>query len=327
MFDAAAFVKAMDESENIVIAGHVSPDGDAVGACFAMALFAAARGKAPAVLLGAYPPAYDYLEGKAFVRQGDWSDVPCDLFIALDCGAKDRLGEAVAVFDRAKRTVNIDHHASNNSFADMNAVDIGKSSASELLYTILREVSDEALSVQIASALFAGIAFDTGGFRHSSTKPETFEAAAALVRMGADAAAIQRKMLYTHSIGAARVFGLALGRMQISEKAPVAYTAVTAADLAAACAVSHDLEGIVDHILDTEGAEAAIFLSERAGGVCKISLRSRGLDMNKIAAKFGGGGHRKAAGAAVNGTADEVLARILAACEEEWLAYQREETL
>ena len=322
MFDVSAFLAAIDKYENIVIAGHVSPDGDAVGACFAMALFAAARGKKPAVLLGAYPDSYNCLAGHEFLWQGSWDDVPCELFIALDCGGKDRLGAAVSVFDRAALTVNIDHHQSNDGFANLNAVDIHKSSASELLYTILREIAPTGLDMHIASALFAGIAFDTGGFRHSSTRPETFEAAATLMRMGTNAAEIQRQILYTHSVNAAQIFGIALQHMQISSNAPIAYTMITKEEMEAAGAASHDLDGIVDHVLDTEGAKAAILLSEREGGVCKISLRSRELDMNAIAAKFGGGGHRKAAGAAINGAPKEALAQVLAECEKEWKTYE-----
>ena len=319
MFDAEAFLAAIDQYEHIVIAGHVSPDGDAVGACFAMALFVRSRGKIPVVLLGAYPPYYDCLRGREFVWQGDWSDVPCEMFIALDCGGKERLAAALPVFERAKLTVNIDHHQSNDGYGDMNAVDAGCSSACELLYGILREAG--ALDTEMGEALFAGIACDTGGFRHASAHASTFEAAAALMRLGVNGSKIQRHMLYTHSQAATRILAAALGAAQFAENAPVAYVSLTLADMECACAASFDLDGIVDRLLDIEGAAAAVLVSERAGGVCKISLRSRGLDMNEIASGFGGGGHRRAAGAAVCGAAEAVTTQVILACEREWAAY------
>jgi len=316
MFDTTLFLQYIDEYENIVIAGHVYPDGDAVGACFAMALFAASRGKKPVVLLGSYAPQYDCLRGQEFLWQGDWADAPCDLFIALDCGGKDRLGTAQTVFDRAEMTVNIDHHASNDGFAMLNCVDIRKSSASELLYTLLRDMAP--LDAEMAAALFAGIVFDTGGFRHSSATADTFAATAALLQQGIDAPTLQRKVLYTHTLPATRIFSTALAKAHFSAVAPIVCTAVTHTDMEAAGAKPHDLEGIVDYLLDIEGASVSIFVSERAENMCKISLRSRILDVNAIASQFGGGGHKKAAGASIAGTAAEALAQIVAACEEGW---------
>ena len=319
MLTADALISAVDRYTHIVIAGHVNPDGDAVGACFAMALFAAQRGKQPRILLGTYPPQYDVLRGGEFLWPGDWNDIPCELFIALDCGGVSRLGDAVPVFDRAACTINIDHHASNNGFAVHNAVDVGKSSTSELLYTLLQ---NEPLSVDMAAALFAGISFDTGGFRHPSATAETFEAVAALLRVGINASDIQRRMLYTHSMPATRIFSAALGKAAFSPNAPIVYAALTHADMDAAGALPLHLEGIVEHLLDIDGACASILVSEREKGVCKVSLRSRGLNMNTIAAGFGGGGHINAAGATIPGTADEALALILTACEEGWKAYE-----
>jgi len=320
MFDTTAFLRAIDMHENIVIAGHVNPDGDAVGACFAMALFAASRGKKPVLLLGTYAPQYDCLRGREFLWRGNWADVPCDLFIALDCGGKDRLGAAQSIFDRADMTVNIDHHASNDGFAMLNCVDIHKSSASELLYTILRGMAP--VDTEMASALFAGIVFDTGGFRHSSATADTFTVTAELLRLGIDASTLQRKVIYTHSVPATRIFSTALAKARFSANAPIVYTALTHVDMDAAGAKPHDLERIVDYLLDIEGAAVSILVSEREGNICKISLRSRKLNVNAIAAQFGGGGHQKAAGASIVGTADEALTAILAACEEGWKTYE-----
>jgi len=319
MFDATAFYEALRRYDHIVIAGHVNPDGDSVGACLAMALFCAALGKKPTVLLEAYPPQYDVVDGREFIRQGEWYDVPCDMFIALDCGGKDRLDRAIPVFDRAALTVNIDHHKSNPGFAMMNAVDRKKSSASELLYTILQPLAP--MDVHVASALMAGVVFDTGGFRHPSTSPETHEIAAALMRLGANASVIRQKMLHTHTMPATKIFSTALAHTAFSAVAPIVYTFLTLADMENADAMPHDLDGIVEHILDVDGAEAAILVSERGGGLCKISLRSRGLDMHTIAARFGGGGHKNAAGASAAGTAETVLATVCAECEKDWGKY------
>ena len=319
--DASALFAAMQTSEHIAVLGHGNPDGDAMGACCAVALAAAGMGKQPYILLENIPAQYDgLLAGERFVIRGAWDDVPCDLCIALDCGDAARLGRALPVFTRAPKTVNIDHHKSNTRFAALNIVAPDVSSTCELVYTLLR--GRITLDADIASALFLGLATDTGGFRHASATPEAFETAAALVRLGADAPLLQCRAMYEHSAAKARMLGVALSHMTQSAAAPIVSARVTLAEMAANGAETYDLDDIVEYLLNTVGAEVSVFVSERADGTCKASLRSHSMDVSAVAVRFGGGGHMNAAGASLPCGLDEACARVLAACEEKWRAYE-----
>lgn len=293
----------------IYIAGHTSPDGDAIGSCFGFALAMARLGKKPVILLEDYSEKFNVLEGREYVYTGDYSILKPDIFFALDSASKERLGKAADVFDRAEKTYNIDHHISNTQYAQCNIVNGAASSASEVVYELVSGISD--VDVSIATALYTGILTDTGGFKHNCTSKRTHEIAGKLVEIGVDTPAIHSKFLMEHTFTQAKIFARAIDKMQLENK--IAYTCITKEDMQQTGAYPKDLEGIVAYLLNTQGAEVSLLASERDDNVVKLSFRSNRVDVNAVAALFGGGGHILAAGASAEGNIDEIVKKAL--CE------------
>lgn len=167
------------QAKTIQIAGHTNPDGDAIGACLAFGLALEKAGKDVTVLLEHYAPKYDVIPGKHLVKE---AAAKADLFLALDCGDKGRLGAAADWFHQADVTINIDHHSSNTYYGQYNYVEGASSSTSEIVYGFLE--GNYPVDQDMAAGLYAGLIYDTGGFRHSSTSPNTMRVAGALMETG-----------------------------------------------------------------------------------------------------------------------------------------------
>lgn len=302
--------ETLNKGDSAVIAGHISPDGDAVSSVFAFSMAIARKGVTPIILLEEYADRFNYLKGAEYLYKGDYDALSPKYFFALDCGDKERLGAAAKVFDRADVTYNIDHHISNTLFADFNIVNPKASSASEVVYEIIKDKCD--ITSDIADAIYSGIVFDTSGFKHNSTSCRTHEIAGKLVEMGVDTAFIHSKILYEHTLSQVKVMGCAINNFKLI--GDIACSTVTKAELDACGAKSGDTEGIVEYLLNIDGVGVSALLTEREGGKVKISLRSKKCNVNKVAASFGGGGHILAAGASsalpIDKTAELLVARI-----------------
>lgn len=302
-----SILKDIENIQTIYIAGHVNPDGDAIGSCFGFALAMARLGKTPVILLDSYSEKFNILKGREYVYKGDYSELNPEIFFALDCGDMDRLGEAKAVFEKAENTYNIDHHISNTYYAQNNIVNGDASSASEVIYELINGFTD--MDRDIAAALYTGILTDTGGFKHSCTSERTHEIAGRLVSEGADTVRLHSRFMYEHTLTEAKIFAVAIDKMKLEDH--IAYTFLTKADKDSVGADSKDLDGIVAYLLNTESAELALFASERDNGIVKLSFRSNEIDVNEVARQFGGGGHKLASGASVKGEIKEVMAQAL----------------
>ncbi len=289
--------------KKIYISGHTNPDGDCIGSVFGFALAMAQLGKTPVILIEDYAEKFNILEGKQYVYKGSYDGFMPEAMFSIDCAEKQRLGMAADVFDRAKRTFNIDHHISNTCFGDVNIVNGGASSACEVVYEIIKEFVN--IDKDIASALYTGILTDTGGFRHNSTSERTHQIAGKLVSAGVDTPHIHTEILMGHTLTDVKIFVRAIGRMKLENN--VAYTFVTKKDMAECGAQPKNLESIVGYLLNTEGAEAAVFASERDENTVKLSFRSKAVNVNEIASLYGGGGHMLAAGASAKGDMNNIL--------------------
>lgn len=293
--------------ETIVISGHTNPDGDAVGATFAFAQAMKAMGKKPIILLEKYADKLNYIKGGEYVYRGNYDELNPEIFFALDCGDKSRLGEAEAVFERAKLTYNIDHHISNTNYGDINIVNGFASSASEIVYEILKDIC--AIDKDMAVAMYSGIIFDTGGFKHSSTSKRTHQIAGELLELGVDSADIHSKILYEHTLPQVKVFSKALDNMSIEDG--IAYTTLSVEEIDNCNAEFSDLDGIVEYLLNIAGIDVSVLITQRSSDMVKISLRANSTDVNYVASKFGGGGHKLAAGASYSGTLQETIKLVL----------------
>ena len=304
-------------SEVIAIAGHVSPDGDAVASCIALATGIKKLGKTPVVLLESYPGRYTFLGLHEFVKFDGHENIAPDLFICCDCGTKGRMGQAEAVFDECENTVVIDHHIINNGYGKINLVRANASSTCEIVFDLIEFMG--LMDKNIATALYTGIIFDTGGLRFNSTSPETMRKVAALMEYGVPFTEVFTRTMLIHSIEEVKIFSTVVGKIEFFKNLPIVYSTVTLAEMKAANAHKEDLEGIVEYMLNTKGAEVAVFIYQTGENTAKASFRSIEFDVNKIASNWDGGGHVNAAGAAVNLPLNEAVVEVM-----EYLAHRYE---
>jgi phosphoesterase RecJ-like protein len=232
-----------------------------------------------------------------------------DLFISLDCADVNRLGFSKVLFEKAKKTFCVDHHISNGGFADDSYIVPETSSTAELVFNLM---DLENIDSEIAEYLYLGIVHDTGVFQYSSTSPRTMEIAAELMRKGIRANAIIDKTYYEKTYVQNKLLGMALSKsvLLLDGKCIVSYITKDVMDEYGA--KPKDLEGIVSQLRVTEGVEVAVFMYELAPNEFKISLRASGdVNVSKVAETFGGGGHVKAAGLNMSGSALEIVAQLM----------------
>ena len=288
--------KELEGVRSVAIAGHIRPDGDAIGSC--LGLYHYLKKNYPeieaAVYLEKIPRAYHIIPGVDEVRHEIPQEIDCDLFFCLDCADEFRLGDAGAFRKQAKRTICIDHHISNSGFGDVDYIVPDASSTSELVVRILEE---EKIPFEAAEALYMGIVHDTGVFRHSCTSPETMEMAARLMRRGIDGSKIINATYYDKSYYQRLIHGKALMESTLLEDGKVIFSFVRRKEMDFFDVETSDLDGIVETLVGTYGVEVAIFLYETEPDMNKVSMRSKSLvDVSRVAQQFGGGGHVRAAG-------------------------------
>ncbi len=307
--------------QTVYIAGHLNPDGDAVGACFGFALAMAKLGKKPVILIDKYDKKFNLLKGKEYIYEGDYKDLEPEIFFSIDCGDKARLGRALPVFEKAKIKYNIDHHISNNNFGDCNIVNGSASSASEIVYELISKMVN--IDKDIASAIYTGILFDTGCFMHNSTLKRTHQIAGELVEAGVDTPFIHSKIFKEHTLTQVKIFNKALENLVVKDG--VSCIKLTDAEIKSCNALSSDLDGIVEYILNITGVGAAMLATERDNNFVKLSFRSRTIDVNAVASLFGGGGHTLAAGAGVSGRSlDEIADEAFNELKTRLAAYEKQ---
>lgn len=297
---------------SVALGGHIRPDGDCVGSC--LGLYHYLREQYPGIRTDVYleeiPDSYHLLSGTDVIRSEPCKDRTYDLFICLDCGDAKRLGFAQEMFEHAKETLCIDHHVSNEAFADHNYIVPDASSASELVFTLL---DADKISRETAEALYMGIAHDTGVFQYSCTSPETMEAAAVLMRKGIDASTIIDRTYYEKTYVQNQILGRALLESMLIMDKTCIVSVIRQKSMRFFQAKPSDLEGIVSQLRQTKGVEVALFLHEMEPQKFKVSMRSRGkVDVSEIARYFGGGGHVRAAGVTMEGTSYDVINNITA---------------
>lgn len=310
--------KALDLYDNILISAHVNPDGDAVGSTTALAWALKKMGKNVIVLLEEYGDKYDFLKASEIIKHNT-EDIDMSgpvLFLALDCGDKERLGNFVEEFDNASETVNIDHHMSNTEFAKYNYV-YDKSSTCEIIYEILKEFGIE-LDGTIAKSLYMGILTDTGGFRHSNTTSRTHEVAAELLKEDFSHTELYEELFSNTAYEAMKILGRALEKMELFFDGQVSFSCITEKDMEELGADNTHLGIVIDKLKSIKGVRVAIFLSERGNEEIKVSMRADGtVDICKIAMEFGGGGHFRACGCSILDSMEKAKTIILDKIEKE----------
>lgn len=298
---------------SIGISGHIRPDGDCIGACMGLYLYLKKLCPDAAIEVFLEQPAevFSCIKGMEEIHTDFKTEIPCvDVFFALDA-SKDRLGEAEKYFDAAKKKINIDHHISNPGCGDLNYIKPKASSASELVYELIEK--KELLDEEIAKALYIGIIHDTGVFQYSNTAPSTLQAAAQLIQYGFDFPALIQETFYEKTYVQNQILGRALLESILFMNGQCIVSMVDKKTMNFYQVVPSDLEGIVSQLRNTKGVECAIFMYQIGALEYKVSLRSGGkVDVAKVAAFFGGGGHIRAAGVTMQGTFYDIVNNLSA---------------
>jgi bifunctional oligoribonuclease and PAP phosphatase NrnA len=310
-------IAAIDASNEIVLACHQGPDGDALGSMLALALALKKRGRPVIASWGSDP--FVVPRHYAFLPQLDLlsppSSVPAapELMITFDCGSFERLGLLEPNARAAKQLVVIDHHVSNDSFGTINLVD-GTVAASAVVAYMLIGAMGVALDRDIATCLYTGILTDTGSFKYRNTTPEVHAIAADLLTQGIAHDDIARLVYDTHPVGFLRLLGVALERAEIVADASMIWTWMTQADLASAGIGMEDTDALIDVIRTADVADVACVLKELPDGIYKASMRSKGAtNVGAVCESFGGGGHALAAGFTADGREPRAIADAIAA--------------
>lgn len=295
-------LEELKSTDTIAISGHVRPDGDCVGSC--MGLYLYLKKALPQAQVDVYlekPAAiFNCIDRIGEIKTDCSADLVYDVCIAVDT-ASERLGGAEKYFKTAKKTINIDHHISNEKGCGMvNYVNPLASSASELVYELLEE---ELIDEEIAKAIYIGIIHDTGVFQYSNTTPHTLEIAAKLIGYGFDFPKLIDETFYEKSYVQNQLLGRALLKSILFMDGRCIVSMIHKKTLEFYNATPQDLEGIVSQLRITRGVECAIFMYQTGQQEYKVSLRSNGkVDVAKVASYFGGGGHVRAAGCTLQGT-------------------------
>lgn len=314
-----ALAEWLKDRDDVLLLGHVSPDGDTTGSNLAMWHALRAMGKRVAVALPeGVPLLYAGLPGAEAVADpaGELPFAPSTA-LALDVSEAARMGEAgLRRFEACAHRASLDHHSTNEGFGEIYALD-GKAAAAGEMVVDLIEALGVSLSPQMAECLFVAISTDCGHFSYANTRPQTLRAAARCVEAGIDVNLITEKLYRTRTRGRTRLLGLVLSGLEISPDGRLAWARLTEDMLREAGAVREDKEGIVNYLLEMEGVQIAV-LAEQRGEATKFSLRSKSpVNVAQlVAVPLGGGGHAFAAGVNLDLPLEEALKQVLALARE-----------
>lgn len=317
------FATFLDRHTKVLLTTHENPDGDGVGAAIALAAHLKAGGKdARIVVTPALPENLRFLDPEgwieAFEPAGAHRDLAAwpDAWLLIDASEPHRMGPLFASFEvtKADRAC-LDHHLKDAPKGfDAEFTDPTASASTELVYDLVRPRVGGDLPPVMAQALYAGLVSDTGNFRHSNSTPKVHHAAADLIAQGVHPARTFNALYQTATPAKLKLFGRAMGGLQLRDAGRFAYVSVTQADLAACGATPEDLDELVEEPRKLKGVEVAALFSETADGRAKVSLRSRErVDVNAVCRQFGGGGHRLASGAKVAQPLAVFIAQVEAA--------------
>lgn len=313
-------IEVLKRGKRFAIVAHISPDGDAIGSCLALANFLWDHGKTVDLYCHDVPPEnLAFLQGiQNFIKPGEKGetqmDFTYDAVVCLDCSDEGRLGDAAYLLKQTSCTINIDHHATNTMYADINVVEPGASSTAELVFELICEMDGDYFSMPVYEAIYTGIATDTGGFGFSNTTPAAHKIAARLIEYGLDVDKLTRLLFRNTTLPRVRLLAKALASLEMHCNDRVAFLTVNKAMLKEVGLEENNTDGIVNYGIDIVGVECAALFKETEQGNTKVSLRTKGaIDASALAAKFGGGGHVRAAGCLISAGIEKAKEQVLEA--------------
>jgi bifunctional oligoribonuclease and PAP phosphatase NrnA len=302
-------------SDHFLVTSHVNPDGDGLASMLACGHILRRLGKQVWLVTdGFLSPRYDYLpqiDTVVSYREGLEAELPVANVITVDVPTLSRLERVTRLIPRDAVVLKIDHHPSDDPFGRFNYVDPAASSTAELVYRLCVALN-VPFDVPLGFWIYTGIAFDTGRFRFSSTTPDALIIAGEMVRAGANPQLIAEQLFYEYRPATLSLLASTLQSLERVLEGRVSILSLDHAVLGQARYGDEDADGFVDYAVSLQGVEVAMFLREHEPGHIRVSLRAKhDFDVRAVAELFGGGGHRKAAGARLTGTLAEAKARLV----------------
>lgn len=296
---AARLAGALRGLDRVIVAGHVNPDGDALGSVAAVGWMLRALGREFVIYSrGGVPAALDFLPLPGVMRDS-LQHLPFSpaSAVLLDCGEPHRLGDELEKALPGLVSLNIDHHLGGPGMGTADNWIEARAAATAQLAAYVTISLELELSGPLGQAIALGLITDTGGFAHGNTSAAVLHLAAHLVEKGCDISLLRQQLENGWSMGRMRLWARLMQRLEVSHNGMLAFCNVLLKDLQDCGATKEDLEGFVEQMRRLAGVRAAALLREDAPGLCKFSLRSFGAtDVRAAAVALGGGGHRNAAG-------------------------------
>jgi phosphoesterase RecJ-like protein len=294
------------QAGRILVTSHANPDGDAIGSQLGLARLLRRMGKGVTVWdRDPVPAIYRMLPAADRIHTG--AEAPTgfpeifDTAVVLECPSLDRTGLQDDL-DGVLPILNIDHHLGNQHYGAVNWVDVSAPAVGEMILRLAADLKIE-VDADMAACLYLALVSDTGGFRHSNTTPRAFEAASLLVGRGASPERVSEWLYESRPEGMLRLLGEMLASLELSSGGKIATALLTPEMFARAGAAQSDSEGLIDYPRSILGVAAVAVLRSLGEGRVKVSLRSRGdgIDVERLARRHGGGGHKAAAGFEASG--------------------------
>lgn len=312
--------KAIHDARHIAIACHIRPDGDAIGSIVGMALSLQLAGKKVTVISEDGVPAnLAFLPGSEIVQTSKAEPLDVDVAIALDNATKERLGERTNIaFSVAPLLINIDHHGTNSHYGNLNYIDTQSPATGQIIYEFLSQ-HGFALNDAVRQNLFVAISTDTGSFQYRCTTASTHRIVAEMMDSGLDTAELAKMIYQTHPFRHTLLLRVLLNEMKFTADRRIASWVLTLATQHEIGVEAGDTEGLIDALRTIEGVTAAVMFEETPDGKIRVSVRSKDqrLNVSKICAEFGGGGHAMAAGARLHGPVADAESLFLESLKNE----------
>ena len=288
----------VDRSTVILCLPHKDADADSLGSALGFALSLRAMGRDVRVVVPSpLPRMLEYLPG--FDTISDTVGDRVDALFTFDCPTVERFGDKQDLVRTTATVVNVDHHVTNEAFGSINLVDAGASATGQVVHRLLTTI-DAPITADVATNLYAALFTDTGGFRHENTSERALRLGADLVAAGANPGWVALKSYKSRSVSQLKLEGLAVARLRTELGGRLIWSEITQAMLDDTGSDIQESEGVIDQLQSIDTMEIAVLFKESAPGVTKVSVRTRDpYDATAVCQPFGGGGHRRAAGAEV----------------------------
>lgn len=288
----------LENYNSYVILPHIMPDGDTIGSSAALAHFLHQMGKNAVVLVEDVVPAnLRLIPRNLFVDKDEFIEPAGEyVVIAVDSSDIGRLGDRIAMLPNCGLLAVIDHHRTNTRYGDINYIDEHASSTGEIVFELAGEFGF-SLDTVAATALYIALSTDTGGFRYDNTTAKTMQIASTLMSAGIDTHSINTELYQNQPMNKVLLLMHALENMRLVAHDRVALVPVTAEMMKSHRAIYEDTDGISEYIRSIQGVEVVALFKELGEGHIKVSMRSKfDFDVSELSVRYGGGGHRRAAG-------------------------------